>query len=70
MGFDSLMAVELANQMGSSSGISLPVTLLFDYPNIEAMAGYILRDVLKLEFSEDQPRRGTQEPTKSPPSPR
>ena len=49
LGFDSLMAVELANQMTATTGVTLPVTLLFDHPTIHAMSGYFVREVLELE---------------------
>jgi polyketide synthase 12/myxalamid-type polyketide synthase MxaB len=49
LGFDSLMAVELANQLTASTGIALPVTLLFDYPTIHAISGYFVREVLGLD---------------------
>ncbi|MCA9970398.1 MAG: hypothetical protein KC425_09285, partial [Anaerolineales bacterium] len=48
LGLDSLMAVELRNALGSSVNTTLPATLLFDYPTFEAVADYILRDVLAL----------------------
>jgi acyl carrier protein len=53
LGFDSLMAVELANQLTSATGISLPVTLLFDYPTLHAMSGYIVRNVLELDTGDE-----------------
>ena len=46
LGFDSLMAVELAKALGRAAGISMPVTLLFDYPTFDALAGYLLNEVL------------------------
>ena len=49
LGFDSLMAVEWANQLGAAAGVSIPVTTLFDYPTIDALADFVLREVLKLE---------------------
>jgi acyl transferase domain-containing protein/aryl carrier-like protein len=49
LGFDSLMAVELANQMVATTGMSLSVTLLVDHPTLHAVAGYIVRSVLELD---------------------
>ena len=48
MGMDSLMSVELKNRLQSSLGRSLPTTLAFDYPTIEALAGYLAAEVLAL----------------------
>ncbi len=41
MGMDSLMAVELRNRLQTSLGRSLPTTLAFDYPTIEALAVFL-----------------------------
>jgi NAD(P)-dependent dehydrogenase (short-subunit alcohol dehydrogenase family)/acyl carrier protein len=49
-GLDSLMAVELRNVLTRSVGRSLPATLLFDYPTLDALAGYLLR-ILDLEVA-------------------
>ena len=46
-GLDSLMAVELRNALTRSIGQSLPATLLFDYPSIDALATH-LAGVLQL----------------------
>jgi acyl transferase domain-containing protein/NADPH:quinone reductase-like Zn-dependent oxidoreductase len=45
-GLDSLMAVELRNTLGTAVGRTLPATLLFRYPSIEALVGFLLTDVL------------------------
>lgn len=47
MGLDSLLAVELRNLLGTGLATSLPATLVFDYPTVTALAGYISKDVLK-----------------------
>lgn len=52
LGFDSLTAVELSNRFTSASGISLSLTLLFDYPTLHAMSTYMVRDVLKLDIGD------------------
>ena len=54
LGLDSLMAVELRNRLASGLVLpkSLPATLMFDHPTIEAIAGYLERDVLALDGDE------------------
>jgi NAD(P)-dependent dehydrogenase (short-subunit alcohol dehydrogenase family)/acyl carrier protein len=49
LGLDSLLAVELRNTLGRALAASLPATLLFDYPSIEALTDYLLANVLHLE---------------------
>ena len=41
LGLDSLMAVELRNALSRSLGCPLPATLVFDYPSVQALAGYL-----------------------------
>lgn len=48
LGLDSLLAVELRNTLGTALGQSLPATLLFDYPTIDALTDYLLEEVLQL----------------------
>ena len=43
IGLDSLMAVELRNSLARLAGQTLPATLLFDYPSLDALAAYLSR---------------------------
>jgi len=49
LGFDSLMAVQLRNQLAKGVGMAraLPATLMFDQPTIEAIATYLLDQIGK-----------------------
>ncbi|MCP4165292.1 MAG: SDR family NAD(P)-dependent oxidoreductase [Chloroflexi bacterium] len=59
LGMDSLMAVELRNRLQSQIGemVSLPSTLLFDYPDIHTLATHLMA---QLDLEKAVPReRGT-----------
>jgi acyl transferase domain-containing protein/NADPH:quinone reductase-like Zn-dependent oxidoreductase/NAD(P)-dependent dehydrogenase (short-subunit alcohol dehydrogenase family) len=50
LGLDSLLAVELRNTLSRAIGEPLPVTLLFDYPTLDALTGCLL-ELLEPESS-------------------
>ncbi len=60
LGVDSLIAVELRNSLSAALELDrvLPATLLFDYPSVGELTGYLARDVLKLGLeSNTEPRQ-------------
>jgi mycoketide-CoA synthase len=55
LGFDSLTAVEMRNRLKVSTGLALSPTLIFDYPNSAALAGYFRQELVGVS-AESTPR--------------
>jgi hypothetical protein len=56
LGLDSLLSIELRNSLGASLTHTLPATLLFNFPTLEALAGFICRGVFG-DLPETEPAR-------------
>ena len=46
LGLDSLMAVELRNALGRAVASTLPATLLFDHPTVDALVSFLSTEIL------------------------
>ena len=57
LGFDSLTAVEMRNRLKSATGLALSPTLIFDYPNSAALAGYMHRELVGASEQQTSGRR-------------
>jgi NAD(P)-dependent dehydrogenase (short-subunit alcohol dehydrogenase family)/acyl carrier protein len=55
LGMDSLMSVEMKRRLERGLGAPLPSTLAFNYPNIRALAGFLLARFLNEETSVQAP---------------
>jgi acyl transferase domain-containing protein/acyl carrier protein len=56
LGVDSLMAVEVRNRLSRTLDQPLPSTLLFDYPTLERLAGFLLETLFASQPALDKER--------------
>ena len=46
MGIDSLLSIELKNRLEKGLEVTLPASLVFDFPNIRRLVDYLIQQVL------------------------
>ncbi|MET8877588.1 SDR family NAD(P)-dependent oxidoreductase [Nocardia sp. NPDC004604] len=54
LGFDSLSAIEFRNKLNTATGLLLPATLIFDYPNPQVVAEFIGTQLTGTEALEER----------------
>ncbi len=52
LGIDSIMAIKLKNQLERDTALSVPATLIFDYPTLDAISEYLLDRLTDVEVDE------------------
>ncbi|WP_407653727.1 SDR family NAD(P)-dependent oxidoreductase [Actinoplanes oblitus] len=62
LGFDSLTALELRQRLTARTGVTLPPTVIFDYPSPAALAGHLLHRLLPEPEPAPEPQPGPAEP--------
>jgi acyl carrier protein len=57
LGMDSLMTVELRARLEHGLGMRLPTTIAFEYPTVEALAGYLGDELLQRDHADSAAAR-------------
>ena len=56
-GMDSLMSVTLQRALAESLGLAVPASVVFDYPTVDALTGYLATILPELTEATDQASR-------------